>query len=136
MAEILAGGGINKAFKAFGIKAKRTYKSSYKPSYEIWEIGKNDLKTLDEAWEWPEEFGWYKYAKGSNMGTAADFFTVNDQFMIGWETRDGKDTYNTLMDYFGEGLGVYNESIICAYAVDLARVNGKTLGGLFETYEG
>ena len=136
MAEILAGGGIRKAFKAFGIKANCTYKSSYEPSYEIWELSKNDLRTLDEALEWPNEFGWYKYAKGSNMGTAADFFTVNGQFMIGWETRDGKDTYNTLMDYFGEGLGVYNESIICAYAVDLARVNGKTLGNFFETFEG
>lgn len=136
MAEILTGGGINKAFKTLGIKAKRTYKSSYEPSYEIWELNKNDLKTLDEAPEWPKEFGWYKYAKGSNMGTAADFFTVNGQFMIGWETRDGKDTYNTLMDYFGEGLGVYNESIICAYAVDLARVNGVSVGKLFQTYEG
>lgn len=136
MAEILAGGGINRAFKALGIKAKRMYKSSYEPAYEIWELGKNDLKTLDEAMEWPEEFGWYKYAKGSNMGTAADFFTVNRQFMIGWETRDGKDTYNTLMDYFGEGLGVYNESIICAYAVDLARVNGVSMGRLFQMYEG
>lgn len=136
MAEILAGGGINKAFRAFKIKANRTYKSSYEPSYEVWELSKNDLKTLDEALEWPAEFGWYKYAKGSNMGTPVEFFTVNGQFMIGWETRDGKDTYNTLMDYFGEGLGVYNESIICAYAVDLARVNGKTLGSFFTTYEG
>ena len=136
MAEILAGGGIHKAFKALRIKATRTYKSSYEPSYEVWELNKNDLKTLDEVMEWPDEFGWYKYAKGSNMGTAADFFTVNGQFMIGWETRDGKDTYNSLMDYFIEGLGIYAESLVCACAVDLARVNGMSMGRLFETFEG
>ena len=55
MAEILAGNGIHKAFKALGINAKRTYKSSHEPYYEVWELDKKDLKTLDETYEWPEE---------------------------------------------------------------------------------
>lgn len=136
MAEILAGGGIQRAFKELGIQAKRTYQSSYNPPYEVWELSKNDLKILDEVMEWPENFGWYRHSKGSNNGTACEFFTVKGQFMIGWATRDGKDTYDTLMDYLGEGLGIFAEGLICSYAVDLARANGKTLSGLFEVYEG
>ena len=136
MAEILAGNGIHKAFKELGIDAKRTYKSAHKPYYEVWEIDKKGFMALEEAEEWPDEWGWWRSAKGSNQGTPADFFTVNGQFMIGWETRDGNDTYDTLMDYFHQGMSVGMESNICALAVDLGRANGKTMAKLFEIYEG
>ena len=134
--EILAGNGIQNAFKEFGIKAKRAYKGTKEPYYEIWEIDKKDLRMLEDAPEWDGSWGWYRHAKGSNMGTACDFFTVNGQFMIGWETRDGNDTYDSLLDYFHKGLSVGMESNICALAVDLARVNSVSLGRLFQTYEG
>jgi hypothetical protein len=136
MAEILAGGGIHKAFKDLDINAKRTYKSAHEPYYEVWEVDKKDLRTLDEVEEWSEQWGWYRYARGSNLGTPADFFTVNGQFMIGWETRDGNDTYDSLLDYFHSGMSIGKESNICALAVDLARVNGKSMATLFKTYEG
>lgn len=136
MAEIFGGNGLYKAFKALNIDAKRTYKSSHEPYYEVWELNKNGLKLLEETPEWDDAWGWFRHAKGSNMGTAADFFTVNGQFMIGWETRDGNDTYDSLMDYFHKGLNVGMESNICALAVDLARVNGVSMGRLFEIYEG
>lgn len=136
MAEILAGGGIYKAFKELDIDAKRTYKSTHKPYYEVWEINKKSLRVLEETYEWPDEWGWWRFAKGSNQGTPADFFTVNGQPMIGWETRDGKDTYDTLMDYFHQGMSVGMESNICALAIDLGRVNGKTMAQVFATYEG
>lgn len=136
MAEILAGGGIHKAFKALGIEAKRTYKSSHEPYYEVWELDKKDIRVLEDAYEWPDEWSWYGYAKGSNMGSAANFFTVNGQFLIGWETHDGNETYDTLIDYLYDGLDAKTAPQICALAVDLARVNGKTLGGLFKMYEG
>lgn len=136
MAEILAGNGIHKAFKELGVDAKRTYKSAHKPYYEVWEIDKKGLRTLEETYEWPDEWGWWRSAKGSNQGTPADFFTVNGQFMIGWATRDGNDTYDSLLDYFHKGMHVGMESNICALAVDLARTNGKTMAKLFEIYEG
>ena len=136
MAEILAGGGIHKAFKSLGINAKRTYKSSHEPYYEVWELDKKSLRDLEEAYEWPDEFGWYGYAKGSNMGTAASFFTVNGEFLIGWDTNDDNETYDTLLDYLYDGLGARTAPQICALAVDLARANGKTLAGLFKMYEG
>jgi len=136
MAELFGGDGLHRAFKVLKIDAKRTYKSSHKPYYEVWEINKKDLKTLEDVIEWPEEFGWWRSSKGSNMGTPADFFTVNGQFMIGWETRDGNDTYDSLIDYFNKGLGVGMESNMCALAVDLGRANGMSMGRLFEIYEG
>lgn len=136
MAEILAGNGIHRAFKELGIEAKRTYKSAHEPYYEVWEIDKKDMRTLEETYEWPDEWGWWRYAKGSNMGSAVEFFTINGQFMIGWETLDGKDTYDSLLDYFHEGLSIGKESNIIALAVDLGRANGKTVGQLFKTYEG
>lgn len=136
MAEILAGGQIYKAFNELGIEAKRTYKSSHKPYYEVWEVDKKDIRMLEDTYEWPDDWGWWRSAKGSNQGTAADFFTVNGQFMIGWGTKDGNDTYDSLMDYFHKGLRVGLESNICALAIDLARTNGMSMAKLFKTYEG
>ena len=134
--ELLAGNGISRAFKELGINAKRTYKSSHEPYYEVWDVDKRDIKTLEEVYEWPEEWGYWRSAKGSNMGTPVEFFTVNGQFMIGWETCDGNDTYDSLLDYFHQGLSVGMTSNIIALSVDLGRANGKTVSQLFKTYEG
>ena len=75
--EILASGGIKNAFKELGIEATRTYKGTDKPYYQIWELEKSDMHKMDEMTEWPEHYGWWRYAKGSNMGTAYSIFTIN-----------------------------------------------------------
>lgn len=164
--EILAGNGIHKAFKALGINAKRTYKSAHEPYYEVWELDKKDLKTLDEAYEWPDEWGFYRFAKGSNMGTACSFFTVNGQELIAWDGAKRDDlyddwdsttfeeraeynhsfkkyeeemmpkVYDNLLHYMCEEIGAVMATNVCALAVDLARANGKTMAKLFEIYEG
>lgn len=166
MAEILAGNGIQNALKALGIKAKMNYKGSNEPYYEVWELDKRDLKTLEETPEWPDEWGWWRSAKGSNMGTAASFFTVNGHELIAWDGFRREDlfndwtnesdeekaachysfkeyeeaympyTYDTLLEYMVKELGASMESNICALAVDLARVNGMSMSRLFQTYEG
>ena len=135
MAEILASG-LAIALHELGVDARQTYKMDHEPYYEIWDINKKNLKVLEEAEEWPDTYGFWRFAKGSNLGTPANFFTVNGQFMIGWETLDGNDTYDSLMDYFHKGMSVGMESNIIALAVDLARANGKTVAQLFKTYEG
>ena len=164
--EILAGGGIKTAFKELGIEAKRMYKGTDKPHYQIWEIEKSDMQMLEETIEWPEHYGWWRYAKGSNMGTAYSIFTINGHELIAWdgvkreglinkwndESNNEKETYhysykeyeeywmphkyNTLLEYFCEELGVSTEKNICALAVDLARNNGYSMAKLFEIYEG
>ena len=166
MAEILAGNGIHKAFKELGIQAKRTYKCSHEPYYEVWELDKKDLKLMEETSEWSDAWGWWRSAKGSNLGTAADFFIVNGQFMIGWDgskrdsLRDEWDnmpfeekeaynhsykkyeeesmprTYETLLEYMCNEIGASMPTNVIALAVDLARANGKTVARLFEYYEG
>lgn len=166
MAEILAGHGIHKAFKTLGINAKRTYKSAHEPYYEVWELDKKDIRVLDEALEWPEEWGFYRHAKGSNMGTACSFFTVNGQELIAWDGAKRDDlfddwdnesfeeraayghsfakyeeemmpkVYDNLLHYMCEEIGATMATNVCALAVDLARANGKTMAELFKTFEG
>lgn len=85
MAEIFGGGGLQNAFRSLGIDAKMTYKGSREPYYEVWELNKKDLKVLEEVLEWPDEWGFFRFAKGSNMGTACSIFTVNGHELIAWE---------------------------------------------------
>ena len=136
MEEILAGNGINNAFKELNIASKQTYQMRTDPYFEVWELNNKDLRVMQDAIEWPEEFGWYRHARGSNMGIPFDFFTVKGEFMIGWSTEDGRDTYDSLMDYFYNGLSVGAPEDVCMLATDLAKANGKTMATLFKTYEG
>lgn len=166
MAEILGGGALYKAFRELGIEATRTYKGKDKPHYQVWELSKDDVKRLEYATEWKDEWGWWRYAKGSNMGTPFSFFTVNDRELIAWDgpkredLRDDWDDepdaekasyhysfkeyeedqyphkYESLLTYMCEELGASMERNVCALAVDLARANGLTMAKLFELYEG
>ncbi len=166
MAEIFGGGGLHRAFKALGIDAKRTYKSAHEPYYEVWELDKKYIRTLEEVTEWQSNWGFWRFAKGSNMGTACSFFTVNGKELIAWDgpARDElldrwsdepheekleynylfkeyeefwkPHTYSTLLEYMSNELGASMESNVCALAVDLARANGMSMAKLFETFEG
>lgn len=166
MAEILGGNGLHRAFKELGIKATRTYRRNEKPHYEVWELSKDDLKKIEYAVEWKDEWGWWRYAKGSNMGTPFDFFTVNGKELIAWDGYKREDivldwanepdeekaayhysikeyeetlyprVYGNLLTYMAEELGASVERNVCALAVDLARANGMSMARLFEVYEG
>ena len=100
------------------------------------------------------------------MGTACSLFTVNGKELIAWDGSRREDLYDdwmdesfdekaayhhsfkeyeetlmprkydNLFDYFHTEIGVGMETNICALAMDLARANGKTMAGIFETYEG
>ena len=162
---------MHKVFKENGIQYTRSYskkcnpKKSYDPHYEVYEISQDDMKRLQEIFELP--FGaWWRYAKGCNLGTPFDFFTVNGKELIAWggprrdDLRDWwdkesdeekasynysfseyeKDTmpykYETLTEYMCDEIGASTETNVCALAVDLARANGLTMARLFELYEG
>ena len=164
--ELLGGGALYKAFRELGIQATRTYKGSDKPHYQVWEVSKDDLKKLEYVDDWKDEWGWWRYAKGSNMGTPFDFFQVNGKELIAWDGYKREDlvlewaevsledrakynhsirkyeevmyprVYDSLLKYVGTELGASAERNVCALAVDLARANGMTMAKLFETYEG
>lgn len=164
--EILGGNGLHRAFKELGIKATRTYRRSEKPHYEVWELSKEDLKKLEYTDEWKDEWGWWRFANGSNMGTPFDFFQVNSKELIAWDGPQREDlrydwanesddekamyhnsfkeyqeehyphSYSNLLEYMCNELGASVERNVCALAVDLARANGLTMAKLFELYEG
>lgn len=164
--EILTNNKIKNAFQELGIKATRTYRGSKEPFYEVWEIEKGDLTTLEEYVGWSDKWGWWRYAKGSNMGTACSFFAINDFELIAWdgEKRDNlrdewddmsmeekeayhysfreyeKDRmphkYDTLLEYLSKELDTSSPRNICPLAVDLARTNGLSMAELFQMYEG
>ena len=134
--EILTSNGIKSAFKELDIKASRTYKNTEEPHYEVWEIEKSDLLKLEEAAEWPKGWGWFAFGGGSRRGTACGFLTVNNNFLIGWDTESGNDKYDKLTDYLHDGLGIKSNDNVCATVSDLARVNGMTIAELFKKYEG
>lgn len=166
MSEILAGGGIHNAFKELGIKAKRTYKGKNEPYYEVWELDKKDMKILEEVLEWPDSWGWWRFAKGSNMGTACSFFNVNGTELIAWDGAERDSLldawyeqpaeekaayhgsfkeyeksimprdYDSLLSYMYNEIGAVMVTNVCALAVDLARANGCTVAKLFQVYEG
>lgn len=168
--EIL-GDRMHRVFKEHGIEYKKTYnkkcnpKKKYDPHYEVYEISQNDMKRLDGIFELP--YGsWWRWCKGSNMGTPYEFFQVNGRELIAWdgarreslildwsaEPAEEKAAYNysfkeyekticpyeyeNLTSYMCDELGASTEKNVCALAVDLARANGMTLSELFKTYEG
>lgn len=168
--EIL-GDGMIPMFKDLGISYKRTYnkrcnaKKKYDPHYEVYEISQNDMKRLEEVVNWPDS-PWWRWAKGSNMGTPFSLFTVNGKELIAWDGYKREDlrddwadetdeekaayhysfkeyeemqyphVYSTLTEYMCKELGVSTEKNVCALAVDLARANGMTMAQLFKAYEG
>lgn len=136
MAEILGGGALYKAFRELGIEAKRTYKGSDKPYYQVWELSKDDLKTLEYATEWKDEWGWFCHSNGEHRGTAYDFLTINDVGVIAWQEGCKQDAFACLTDYFKECLGVTDNNKICAYSVYLAKNNGWSLAQLWKKLEG
>lgn len=168
--EIL-GNKMYKVFKEYGIEYIRTYskkcdsKKGYDPHYEVYEISQSDMNKLEEIFELPNG-SWWRWAKGSNMGTPFSLFTVNGKELIAWDGYKREDlrddwadetdeekaayhysfkeyeemqyphVYSTLTEYMCKELGVSTEKNVCALAVDLARANGMTMAQLFKAYEG
>ena len=170
MIEILGGDGLEYTLKELGIKATKTYSTpkdlyDHGPYYEVFEIEKKDLQKL-EATLWEDDWGWWRYCKGSNMGTPYSFFQVNGKELIAWDGDYREDIidnwadesdarksvyhysfkeyeednypreYDNLTTYMCEELGASTEKNVCALAVDLARANGMSMAELFKTYEG
>lgn len=134
--EILTSNGIKGAFKELNIAASRTYKSADDVNFQVWEIEKSDVEKLEETYEWHKGWGWWSYSKGNNLGSACDFFTVNNQFMIGWSTLGSTDTYDTLIDYLHDGLKIFDKDDVCGAIVGLMRTNGMSMSKLLKTFQG
>ena len=136
MAEIFGGGGLHKAFKELNIKATRTYRRSEKPYYEVWEVSKDDVKTMEYATNWQDDWGWFQYSNGVHRGTAYDFLDINGISIIAWQENCEKNKFDCLTDYFHDCLNVTDRYMIGAYSVYLAKTNGWSLSEMWKKLEG
>lgn len=132
--EILCGGNIENAFKELGVDFNTTYSGKL---YKVCEVDKKDVKVMENyEGEWPVSWGFWRFATGSNMGTPYSFMTINGHDLICWESDTNcKDSYDTLLDYMSEAIGVSQPRNVCALAVDLARANGMSMSELFKIYQ-
>lgn len=150
MKEIL-GGELDKAFKELNISAKKTYESKnirheYQEIYQVWELSDEDFEKICNLTEkdWKDDWGWWRSAEGSNLCNPISRFNINHHYMKAWDgvnretsSRDHwSREYNNLLEYFCDEIGASMEKHICALAVDLARINGITMGELFRKYQG
>ena len=136
MAEILGCGALYKAFRELGVEATRTYKGSEKPHYQVWELTKDDVKKLEYATDWNDEWGWFCHSNGEHRGTAYDFLTINNVGVIAWQEDSKKDSFACLTDYFKDCIGVTDNNQIAAYSVYLAKTNGWSLAQMWSKLEG
>lgn len=163
MIEILAGNGIENAFKELGIEAKRTYDKHY--AYNVWEMSDDNFGKLCAAPDnWPDTWGWWRSANGSNMGDVNHEYIINGKRITAWDGSfrealksdctccvdfqaglcEGTDedkseccferTYPDILTYFCDEIGASVEGNVCALAVDLARQNGMKMAELFNQY--
>jgi hypothetical protein len=137
--EIMTNGDFKDLQKHYKFNANRVYKTpkdinNEHPYFEIWEIEKSDLRSIEETCL--TEDVWMCYAKGSNMGTPFEPLTINGQFVIGWTTNNKEDTFDCLSEYFMHGLGITNDDQICAGSSTLAKTNGWSLNKTWKMLEG
>lgn len=133
--EVLCGGSIEKAFKELGIDFTTTYSGDL---YKVCEIDKKDIKMMENyEGEWLDNWGWWRFTTGSNLGTPYSFMKINGHEIICWEMDDHyNDEYDTLLDYMCDEIGASQPRNVCALAVDLARANGISMAELFSIYQG
>lgn len=140
--EILAGDGIEQAFKDLDIVFERTYFKVYdmeplEYSLGVYELSEEDFKyKLDVVSDddWKDEWGWWRQSEGSNMGPIDDTLTINKHKIYAWYEGNGFRKYNSLIEYFNDHLNISSESNICHLSMDLAKRNNLTLGQLFSRF--
>lgn len=160
MIEILAGNGVEFAFKALSIPAICTYQrqhfGKYEERYEVWELSEAAFKQLCEVndAEWKDDWGWWRHCEGSNMGDVCVECVINGFHIMAWDGVErerwcdgcedkcdhteadvcecyGTREYANLFRYSCDEIGASTEKNFCAITTDLARQNGMSLGELF-----
>ena len=148
MKEIL-GDNLKQAFTDLNINATKTYQSKnnqLNDFNQVWELSDEDFNRLNSIndSEWKDNWGWWRSAKGSNMGYADIRYNINNHYIYAWDgiSRFKERNYycgrkyDTLLQYFCNELGASTERNVCALAVDLAKYNKITMSELFKKYQG
>lgn len=138
--EIIGGDEIEQAFKDLGVCYNTTYFYENKDkelSFGVYEISEDDfLNKLDSISEenWKDEWGWWRWSEGSNMGSVDKRFVINGHNINAWNEGISICRYDNLIDYLYNHVNISTETNICNLTVDLAKQNGLTLGELFNKY--
>lgn len=160
MIEIL-GAELDKAFEELNINAKKTYEIQNKPwdyceDYQVWELLEEDFDKICkiEDKDWKDEWGWWRFAEGSNLGYVNARYNINHHYLQAWDGTSTQDflkenkhckpedryfperKYKSLLQYMCNEMGASAERNVCALAVDLAMQNGITMAELFRKYQG
>lgn len=93
MIEILAGGEFTNAVYGLGLSsAKCTYyyqppQESYRENYQVWIVSDDDFKKICAVRneDWKESWGWWRHAKGSNLGYVNHDYVINGEKLIAWD---------------------------------------------------
>jgi len=147
MKEIL-GGELDQTFIDLNINAKKTYqaKDNTTDFEQVWELLDEDYEKICniEEDDWKDNWGWWRGAIGSNMGSVYRRYNINGYYIYAWDgvyRENHKDyyqdrKYQNLLQYFCDEIGASTEKNVCALAVDLAEQNNITMGELFNKYQG
>lgn len=92
MKEILAGAGFERAVDELKIKAKCTYSESptkllARGAYHVWEVEDESFDFLTKLTEedWKDEWGWWRYAEGTNIDDSPELTTqINSKDITVW----------------------------------------------------
>lgn len=168
MVEILAGGNFDQAVKSLDLtSAVCTYRytppaDKYREDYQVWELSDEDFSNIcsvnDEDWD--EDWGWWRHAAGSNLGTVDGVYVINGEKLMAWDGVERKEwcngcgetecartdedksecyndrKYSDVLTYLCDEIGASTERNVCACTIDLARQNNMKLSELFKKYLG
>jgi len=157
MREIL-GDKLEKVMEIYNINATKTYQNNSDATdfRQVWELEDNDFERLcnipDE--DWKDDYGWFRSADGSNMGSVNKRYNINNHYINAWDgygreiqKEENKSLppddrwveprkYFDLLEYFCEELGASTERNVAALVIDLAKQNGIKMSELFKKYQG
>ncbi len=156
MREIL-GDNLEKVMEVHNINAMKTYQGNKTNTdfRQVWELEDEDFEKLSNISDddWLGDYGWYRYAEGSNMEIVDRRYNINNHYIKAWDGVGREDweeenkkvspddrwfeprKYSNLLEYFCEELGASTERNVTALAIDLAKQNGIKMSELFKKYQ-
>lgn len=130
---------IEPALEHFKIPYTKTYEGEEISVYKISVSGLMKLCEVPDE-KWKIDWGWWRYCEGSILRfTPTHVFTINELPMVGYYNEDYNcgsynHSYQGIRSYLCDAIGASTEKNVCAISMDLARLNGLTLGELFTKY--
>ena len=97
--EILAGGEFANAVKSLGLtSAVCTYRYQpqsmyHREAYQVWLLSKEDFDNIcaiDDD-DWKDNWGWWRHADGSNLGTVDCLYVINGEELMAWDGLQRKE---------------------------------------------